>query len=138
MDLNDPSGEAYIPSPVLNFQDTGSRNSIRPSVDIPPRVTNVRKILRCRAQLLLEFGESVNVRAVDIAPSGMSIMTPTIITMGTTCVISFELPHQGELHTIRAAAKVIYCTSTNSEGFRLGISFSEPDPLRLRLISELR
>jgi hypothetical protein len=137
VDLNDLSGEAHVPSPVLNFQDTGPRNSIRPGLDIPPRSTNVRKILRCRAQLFLEFGESINVRAVDIAPSGMSIMTPTILTMGTTCVISFDLPHQGALHTIRAAAKVIYCTRTDSDGFRLGISFSEPDPLRLRLISEL-
>lgn len=138
MDLNDLSSEAQAPSPVMNFQDAGPRNSIRPSVDVPPKVTNVRKILRCRAQLLLEFGESINVRAVDIAPSGMSIMTPTILTMGTTCVVNFELPYQGALHTISAAAKVIYCTRTESEGFRLGISFSEPDPLRLQLISELR
>ena len=65
----------------------------------------LRKVLRCRACLLLSDGDTFSVRTVDITRGGISVMSPRALATGDLCSLVFELPVQGALQTLEADVK---------------------------------
>ena len=98
----------------------------------------MRKALRTRSELQYEPQQHVAVRTIDISLSGMSLMSAHSLDTGTQCTVVFQIADQGALLTISAAAKVVYNTCQGTDGFRLGIRFTEANALRDRLIDKLR
>ena len=96
-----------------------------------------RKVFRCRAQLRLADGNSVDVRTVDITTGGISVMSQQGFTAGAVCSLVFELPVKGALQFLTASVKIVYATPVCSEGTRLGLRFVTADPVRTQLINGL-
>ncbi|MES2831870.1 MAG: PilZ domain-containing protein [Pseudomonadota bacterium] len=108
------------------------------SVPGGPRATNrLRKILRSRAEICVDAETVFHARTIDISLVGMSLMSPQELGDGASLTVVFQIPTQGKLETIRAAASVLYRTPDGDEGFRLGLRFSEPDARRSDLINSL-
>jgi len=57
----------------------------------------------------------------------MSIMSPRPIPPGTRCEVSFELPVGGKVLPVTAAVKVLYCSFSGPDGFKVGTAFGELD-----------
>lgn len=96
-----------------------------------------RKILRCRAELHLDGGVMVLVRTIDVSPSGLSLMSQQSLGSGLSCRIVFQLPAGGRLHHIASSGKVVYNTCQGTQGFRLGVRFTDIDLARSKLIESL-
>ena len=96
-----------------------------------------RKVLRCRAQLRLADGSSVEVRTVDITTGGMSVMSQQGLATGDSASLVFKLPVHGALQTLTADVRIAYATRVGSEGTRLGLRFVTADPVRAQLIAGL-
>ena len=109
----------------------------RSEMKSPRTSSSLRKVLRSRAQLQLADGNSFDVRTVDIAVGGMSVMSKQGFTTGGVYSLVFKLPVQGALQTLTAEVKIVYVSPTGTEGMRLGLRFMTPDPLRTRLIDAL-
>jgi len=57
----------------------------------------------------------------------MSIMSPKPIAPGTRCEVSFELPVGGKVCPVTAAVKVLYCSFSGPDGFKVGTAFGDLD-----------
>jgi hypothetical protein len=99
---------------------------------------NHRRTLRCRAELQLDAGVTIEVRTIDISPSGMSLMSQLCVAAGVTCRVVFYLPADGQLHQVAADARVIYNTCRGTDGFRIGLRFTDKDPARIKLTASLQ
>jgi len=66
-------------------------------------------------------------RTWDLGIDGMSIMSPRPISPGTRCEISFEVPVGGKLLPVTAVVKVLYCSYSGPDGFKVGTAFVELD-----------
>ena len=103
-----------------------------------PRTSSpLRKVLRSRAQLQLPDGTSFDVRTVDVAAGGLSVISKQGLTAGGVYSLVFKLPVQGALQTLTAEVRIVYVSPSGTEGIRLGLRFMTPDPLRTRLIDAL-
>ena len=80
----------------------------------------------------------IPVRTIDISTSGMSLMAEHGLEAGTCCTVVFQIPLDGALQSISAAATVLYNTGRSNDGFRLGIRFTDDDQRRDTLIASLR
>lgn len=103
----------------------------------PRAASPLRKVLRSRAQLLLPDGTSFEVRTVDVAAGGLSVISKQAFTAGGEYSLVFKIPVQGALQTLTADVKIVYVSSAGADGMRLGLRFMTPDPLRTRLIEAL-
>ena len=65
-------------------------------------------------------------------------MSEQSLETGTRCTVVFQIPLDGALQTISAAATVLYNTGWSDDGYRLGIRFTDGDPRRSDLIAGLR
>ena len=96
-----------------------------------------RKILRCRAALHFGGGVMVAVRTTDISSTGMSVLSGHSLARGIACRVVFQLPVNGRLYDTDVGAQVLYNTCQGTEGFRLGLRFTDLDPARSKLINSL-
>lgn len=96
-----------------------------------------RKVLRCRAQLRMADGSSVEVRTVDITAGGMSVMSQQNLATGDSASLVFKLPVHGALQTLTADVRIVYATPVGFEGTRIGLRFVAADPVRAQLIAGL-
>ena len=97
-----------------------------------------RKVLRCRAQLLLADGTGFDVRTIDITSAGMSVMSQHGIAPGSRCSLVFALPLRGALQMILAEVKIVYATVVGTEGVRIGLRFMTADLTRTHFIESLQ
>lgn len=97
----------------------------------------LRKILRTRAEIRLDAERRFHARTIDISIAGMSLMSPQALNIGAGLTVIFQIPAQGKLETVNAAASVLYNTADRAEGFRLGLRFNDHDSLRDDLIASL-
>jgi hypothetical protein len=107
------------------------------AIDVSRSGVNHRKVLRCRAQLQLDAGVTIQVRTIDISTAGMSMMSLHCVAAGVTCRVLFQLPAGGQLHEVAADARVIY-TRQGNDGFRLGLRFTDKNQTRIKLIENLQ
>ena len=87
---------------------------------------------RFLAKIPLSFYEPDTLQIVyaqthDISAQGISIVTPKDIPVGTTLDIYIQMPDTGE--KIFRRGKVVWLSSLNHSGYKLGIKLEEP-PLK--------
>jgi hypothetical protein len=96
-----------------------------------------RKVLRCRAKVMLNGGRPpVMGRTVDISTSGISLMLDVSLPAGESCVISFEAPVNGTMRKLMVSAKAVY-SICGADGFRIGMQFVQLDAANTSMINEL-
>jgi hypothetical protein len=86
-----------------------------------------RKVLRTPATVVLPGQPPRDSRTWDLGVDGMSLMSPKPIPPGTKCEVSFELPVGGKPSRVTASVKVLYCSFTGEEGFKVGTAFGDLD-----------
>ena len=59
---------------------------------------------------------------VDIGPSGICLLVPSLMDIGQRCHIDLTLTAKAHQYEISAIVKVSYCVSSK-EGFRVGMQF---------------
>ncbi len=103
--------------------------------DIEARVAT-RKVLRCRAKVMVTGVPVLPARTVDVSVSGISLLLEQSLPSGQSCVVAFETPVRGTLRRIIASAKVVYSVC-GADGFRLGFQFVQLDAGNTALITEI-
>ena len=86
-----------------------------------------RKVLRAPAKVTLPGQPPRESRTWDVGVDGMSLMSSKPIPPGTRCEVSFELPVGGEVRPVTAAVKVLYCSFSGPDGFKVGTAFGDLD-----------
>jgi hypothetical protein len=86
-----------------------------------------RKVLRAQATVTVPGQPPRDGKTWDLGLDGMSLMSAKPIPPGTRCHVSFDLPVGGKPRPITAAVKVLYCSFTGDEGFKVGTSFGDLD-----------
>jgi hypothetical protein len=86
-----------------------------------------RKVLRRAATVALPGGAERDVKTWDLGADGMSILSPKPIPPGTRCRLSFELPQGDKSTPVSVPGKVVYCSFSGADGFKVGISFVDMD-----------
>jgi len=91
------------------------------------RRINPRKVLRAVAKVTLRGQPPRDGKTWDLGIDGMSIMSSKPIAPGTKCEVSFELPVGGKVLPVTAAVKVLYCSFSGPDGFKIGTAFGDLD-----------
>jgi hypothetical protein len=99
--------------------------------------SDVRKIFRCTANIVLETGAIVVGRTVDISTVGISIMTPSALARGVCVRVDLSSYENRRVITLNVSAKVKYCICVGTTGFRIGFEFVQVDAATARTISKL-
>jgi hypothetical protein len=86
-----------------------------------------RKVLRAAATLVVPGQAPREGQTWDLGVDGMSIMSPKPIAPGTKCEVSFDLPVGGKMRPVTAAVKVLYCSFSGPDGFKVGTAFGDLD-----------
>jgi c-di-GMP-binding flagellar brake protein YcgR len=81
-----------------------------------------RKVLKTKALLALEGGAPVAGRTADIGANGVSVSVPHPLAVGQAVQLSFDLSVDGQITTIKARARALYCIFSNGE-FKIGFQF---------------
>ena len=84
--------------------------------------TNKRKILKVKALLMMEGGDTVLARTVDVAGDGLCLLVGTSLKPGAVGTVRFEIFHEGKAISITARSRVQYCILSNGE-FKVGFQF---------------
>ena len=95
-----------------------------------------RKVLRCRAKVVLQAGSALAGKTVDISASGICVMVDNPLQAGQICMIIFETPIKGVPKQVNVVAKVVY-SILGTDGFRTGFQFSQLTPANTALINEI-
>ncbi len=81
-----------------------------------------RKVLKVKAKLVLEGAQPLMARTADVGADGVSLVLPNVLKTGTTCMVHFDIFHDGKAATINARSRVQYCVLSNGE-FKVGFQF---------------
>lgn len=84
--------------------------------------TTQRKVLKVKALLTLEDGETLTARTLDVGGEGLGLVTTRSVPHGAICMVQFELFHEGIVHLIAIKAVVQYCILSNGE-FKVGFRY---------------
>lgn len=96
-----------------------------------------RKVLRCRAKVLLNGGRPPLMgRTVDISLSGISLMLGESLPAGESCVVAFETPVNGNMKRVIASVKAVY-SICGADGFRVGFQFVNLDMANTAIINSI-
>lgn len=82
----------------------------------------VRKVLKVKALLTLENGETMVARTMDVGGDGLGLVTNKAVPSGAVGMVRFELFHDGKSKSIAIKAKAQYCILSNGE-FKVGFRF---------------
>lgn len=86
-----------------------------------------RKVLRAPAKVVLPGQAPRDSKTWDLGIDGMSLMSPKPIAPGTKCEVSFDLPVGGKIMPVIAPVKVLYCSFSGPDGFKVGTAFGDLD-----------
>ncbi len=115
----------------------------RPTIidpNAPEQRRNARWQLKTSAQLIVNNNQVVQVRTLDISAGGLSIITQSVLPMGTAVQINLMLPTwNGPLVPMSVRGTVVNSSlDGRNGGFRIGVQFTEIDPaLRLEIEGRL-
>jgi c-di-GMP-binding flagellar brake protein YcgR len=85
-----------------------------------------RKLLKVKATLMTEGGETLQARTVDVGADGVCLLLGTSHKPGALGTLRFEIFHDGKATPISARARVQYCILSNGE-FKVGFQFINLD-----------
>ena len=86
-----------------------------------------RKVLRAAATVVLPGGAKREVKTWDLGLDGMAILSPKPISPGTRCELTFEVPQGDRSTEVNVPVKVVYCSFSGSDGFKVGVTFGDMD-----------
>ena len=95
-----------------------------------------RKVLRRPATVVPAGQPPRQARTWDLGLDGMSFLCPKPIPPGTRCEVSFELPIGERSSPVTAAVKVLYCSFSGADGFKVGTAFGDLDEQSLDAIQQ--
>lgn len=95
-----------------------------------------RKILRCRARIVVQGGPTLNGKTVDISISGICVMVDGPVPVGHTCMLIFEAMLKGVPKQVNATGKAVYSIFSR-DGFRTGFQFSQLTPACTAIINDI-
>lgn len=81
-----------------------------------------RKVLKVKALLTMEGGETVMARTIDVGGDGLGLASDKAVPQGAIGMVRFELFHGGKVQSIAIKAKVQYCILSNGE-YKVGFRF---------------
>ncbi len=83
-----------------------------------------RKALRQAASVV--YGDATRVvQTWDLGRDGMCLLSARPIAPGTRCKVTFDVPVDGELINVTAAAKVVYSSYSAAGEFKIGAVFTD-------------
>lgn len=83
---------------------------------------STRKILKVKALVTVDGGETLVARTIDIGGDGMCVAVPQRIVQGTIAMIRFELFHDGKSTSISIKSRAQYAILSSDE-FKIGFQF---------------
>jgi hypothetical protein len=86
-----------------------------------------RKVLRAPATLIVPGQPPREGKTWDLGADGMSLLSPKPIPPGTRCEVSFDVPVAGTQRHVVAPVKVLYCSFSGPDGFKVGTAFGALD-----------
>ena len=93
----------------------------------PNRRLYARKVLRRAATVVLPGGVEREVKTWDVGLDGMAVLSPKPISPGTRCELTFEVPQGDRSTEVNVPVKVVYCSFSGTDGFKVGLSFGDMD-----------
>jgi hypothetical protein len=93
-----------------------------------------RKVLRGPTTIAVPGQPPREGKCWDVGLDGMSVVCAKPIPPSTRCELRFDVPAGEHSVTIRALAKVLYCSYCGAEGFKVGIAFVEPQAESLEAV----
>jgi len=84
-----------------------------------------RKSLSVRVRFTVTGRPEMEVRSVDISPTGMSVVVDLNLALSTVCSVAFSLPQaDGSPHKVALSASVAHSTYSGQRmGFVTGLQF---------------
>jgi hypothetical protein len=95
-----------------------------------------RKVLRRPCTVVLAGQPPRDVSTWDLGLDGMCLLTPRPIPPGTRCEVSFEVPVGDHSTSVKAPVKVLYCSFSGPDGFKVGTAFGDLDEESLDVVKE--
>jgi c-di-GMP-binding flagellar brake protein YcgR len=72
---------------------------------------------------------------IDISTGGISLTIPESLEVGQACAISFDVPDQEDSkQRTLISGTVASCVAKGKDGYRIGVHYSETDPVSKKLI----
>lgn len=96
---------------------------------------SVRKVLLSHAIFVAQNLRIKSAVTIDISTGGISLTIPQALEIGQSCAISFDVPGQEDSkQRTLISGTVASCIDKGAEGFRIGVHYSESDPVSKELI----
>ena len=76
-------------------------------------------------------------RTFDLSMAGMSVTTDSPVPAGQRCQIAFEALSGGKPLKINVTGRVVHCSLSGTEGFRVGFHFEQNDEATAKAIRQL-
>lgn len=87
--------------------------------------------------LVLDQGSSFPIKTLDISSSGIGLLSPDPVPARQTCALHVTTLHQGMPQDLTLKGIVAYCILSGTQGFRVGIQYTEIDPISQSFIDRL-
>ena len=86
-----------------------------------------RRVLRQPGTLTLQPGQQAPRPVIvwDLGLDGMSVLSPRPVPPGSRCELRFDVVMGGQSTPVQAAAKTVYSSYVGTEGFRIGVVFTQ-------------
>ena len=96
---------------------------------------SVRKVLLSQAIFVAQNLRVKSAVTIDISTGGISLTVPQALEIGQACAISFDVPDQEDSRQrTLISGTIASCVAKGAEGFRIGVHYSETDPVSKELI----
>jgi hypothetical protein len=86
-----------------------------------------RRRMRNSAVLKFMHGEQLWCTTIEMSMGGISVMASRQLKVGTQCVLEFDLYCNGSNVRIVGVGKVVNCSCSGLDGFRVGMLFAISD-----------
>lgn len=96
-----------------------------------------RKPLRGQALLILAQGAKLRGRTKDLSLGGICVVMPEPAPVGQVCTVALQTVHNGVTVQFMAQGKVAYSILSGTEGFQIGMQFTEIDATNNKALAEL-
>lgn len=95
------------------------------------------KVLRRKINLTLSDSRCLQVRALHVSPSGLTLMSPWRLLKGFVCKIEFDVLLDGQLRKVSALSKTQESVCVGMDGFRIDMTFLELNEQSRKNIQDL-
>ena len=94
-----------------------------------------RKLVRQRVSIGTIEQAIIQGHTIDVSAHGLSVLLPVALAIGEHCAVHFDLQTDGESVRIAGVGKVVNCTCSGLNGFRIGMIFKAHDAAVQRILT---